>query len=77
MSMLNHIKHKSWQSERLKICPITISDVVFVIELFNTDGWLKYIGDRNIQQIADAENFIQNTIQNENAALWTICSVSD
>jgi RimJ/RimL family protein N-acetyltransferase len=65
-------KHKKILSERLTIAPITIKDAAFVLQLFNTKGWLKYIGDRNIHSIIEAENFIINAITNDNAVIWTI-----
>jgi ribosomal-protein-alanine N-acetyltransferase len=42
------------------------------LELFNTSGWLKYIGDRNIHTALDAEKFIEKAVDNANACIWTI-----
>jgi RimJ/RimL family protein N-acetyltransferase len=65
-------KDKNILSERLMIAPITINEAAFVLQLFNTKGWLKYIGDRNIHSIKEAENFIHNAMANANAVIWTI-----
>jgi hypothetical protein len=73
--MLQHFKDKRILSTRLIISPINTNDATFVIQLFNTSGWLKYIGDRNIRSIAVAEHFILNANTNSNAAIWTICHV--
>lgn len=35
------------------------SDAAFILKLVNQEGWLKYIGDRNIRTIEDAEKYIQ------------------
>ena len=70
--MLQLIKNKKVLSTRLSISPITLKAAPFVRTLFNTSGWLKYIGDRNIHSIAAAENFISSAICNTNAAIWTI-----
>lgn len=67
------IKETCISSERLVISPIGIKDASFVLELFNTSGWLKYIGDRNIHTVLDAEKFIGKAIDNANACIWTIC----
>lgn len=37
-----------------------MADAAFIIELLNTPGWLKYIGERNVKTVADAEKYIQN-----------------
>jgi|JI9StandDraft_2_1071091.scaffolds.fasta_scaffold393882_1 ribosomal-protein-alanine N-acetyltransferase len=66
------IKETCISSERLAISPIGIKDASFVLELFNTSGWLKYIGDRNIHTVVDAEKFIENAVDNANACIWTI-----
>jgi len=50
-----------------------IKDASFVLELFNTSGWLKYIGDRNIHILLDAEKFIEKANTNANACIWIIC----
>lgn len=54
------------ETERLMIRPISTSDHDFILELTNTDGWLAFIGDRNIKNSCDAENYIQKILQNEN-----------
>lgn len=54
------------------ISPIKKQDAGFVKHLFNTKGWLEYIGDRNIHSIKDAEVFISNAENNPNACLWAI-----
>ncbi len=58
--------YKEIQTERLLIRPINLGDKNFIYSLVNTNGWLKYIGDRNIKNIADAENYIQKILANKN-----------
>lgn len=69
--MIN-VKTISIESKRLVVKPIALNDAPFIIKLFNTSGWLKYIGDRNIHTVKEAELFIQNAINNNDAALWII-----
>jgi RimJ/RimL family protein N-acetyltransferase len=36
-----------FQTERLIFSEFTYDDVAFIVRITNTEGWLKYIGDRN------------------------------
>ena len=47
------------ETERLLLRNIEVTDAPFFFELFNSEGWLKYIGDRNIKTVADAEQQIK------------------
>jgi RimJ/RimL family protein N-acetyltransferase len=58
--------YKEIQTERLLIRPIKLSDKDFIYSLVNTNGWLKYIGDRNIKNSGDAENYILKILENKN-----------
>lgn len=51
-------------TSRLKIRPICLADSGFMLELVNTEGWLSYIGNRNIYSTKDAEQYIQRMIDN-------------
>jgi RimJ/RimL family protein N-acetyltransferase len=53
---------KSFETDRLFLKPTSKEDAPFILELYNTEKWLKYIGDRNIRSIQDAENFISTKI---------------
>ena len=46
-------------TERLQLYRISVADAPFYIKLFNSENWLKYIGDRNVHTIADAETYIK------------------
>lgn len=50
------------ETERLRIRPINLKDAEFMIDLVNSEGWLKFIGDRNISNLIDAENYIQKIL---------------
>lgn len=47
------------ETDRLVIRQIRLSDAPFYVQLFNSEGWLKYIGDRNVHTVAEAEAYIQ------------------
>ncbi|GGI56036.1 GNAT family N-acetyltransferase [Winogradskyella haliclonae] len=48
------------ETERLILSKITVEDAPFILELMNTPGWLKFIGDRNVRTVADTEDYIKN-----------------
>lgn len=35
-------------------------DAPFVLELVNTEGWLRFIGDRGVRNVADATRYLEN-----------------
>ena len=52
------------QTNRLVLSKITKADASFIFNLMNSPHWIKFIGDKNIKTIADAERHIQNVILN-------------
>ena len=50
---------KSFETERLWLTPISLSDAPFVLELMNTPKWIKYIGDRNVNSVQEAHEYIK------------------
>jgi len=48
------------ETERLRLRELTLADATFVVELVNTRGWLKFIGDRNIKTIDQAQAYLTN-----------------
>ena len=52
------------ETDRLLIRPINEGDKVFMFDLMNSDGWLKFIGDRNIKSMQDSLSYIQKIIAN-------------
>ena len=51
---------------RLFIKSLDLSDAPLIYNLLNTDGWKKFIGDKNIQSIEDAANYISKILENKN-----------
>ena len=49
---------KTYETERLIIKPTNTEDAKFIFEIMNTPKYHKYIGDRNIRTLEDAENYI-------------------
>lgn len=48
------------ETERLFLRPFTKKDSSFIVELMNTEGWIRYIGNRNIKTIKQAEEYLRN-----------------
>lgn len=48
------------ETERLLLEPMSTDDSQFIFELYNSPNFIRFIGDRNIKTIADAENYIRN-----------------
>lgn len=46
-------------TQRLFLRPIDLGDAEFMLDLTNSEGWLEFIGDRNISNAQDAEKYIQ------------------
>lgn len=48
------------ETSRLTLRELTPADAPHVLELVNDPAWLRYIGDRNVHSVADAEAYIRN-----------------
>src|SRR6187397_1675821 len=59
-------------SERLSITALSPTDAQFISELVNTEGWLKFIGDRKIHSPEDAQNYIQKIIDSSDISYWVV-----
>lgn len=68
--------YKKLSTRRLLIRPITREDGNFILELVNSNGWLKYIGDRNVRDVTDAEKYIQK-ILNNNKYFYNVIQLND
>ncbi len=53
-------------TERLSIDFLKTGDESFILELVNTKGWLKFIGDRNVHSTEDAAAYIKKILSNPN-----------
>lgn len=50
------------KTNRLILSKITLKDAPFMLELMNTPNWIKFIGDRNIKTVEEAEVYLNNGI---------------
>jgi RimJ/RimL family protein N-acetyltransferase len=54
----------NYKTERLLLRTLSNADAPFIFELLNTEGWIKFIGDRNISNLEDAAQYIQKILNN-------------
>jgi len=59
-------------TDRLLIEPLTVNDNNFILELVNTDGWIEFIGNRNVTSQVEATAYIQKIIDNPNTTYWVV-----
>lgn len=59
-------------TERLFIEQLSEADASFIFELLNTEDWIKYIGNRNINSPADAVTYIQKINENPDITYWSV-----
>ena len=50
------------ETARLYLRELTTDDAAFMLKLMNDPTWLRFIGDRNIKTISDAEAYIANKL---------------
>lgn len=62
----------NFTTERLLINPLSENDAIFILELVNTEGWIKFIGNRNINSENDAIAYIRRINENRNLTYWTV-----
>jgi RimJ/RimL family protein N-acetyltransferase len=60
------------QSQRLSLTILDHHDNAFIMEIVNTPGWLKFIGNRNIYSALDAQIYIQNILDNPLFTYWVV-----
>lgn len=53
---------KITETSRLVIEEATLSDSAFFFKLLNSPNWLKFIGDRNIKTLGDAEKYVRESL---------------
>lgn len=59
-------------TNRLILEPLHLDDAAFILELVNTQGWLQFIGNRNVNDLDDAQNYIQRILNNINVKYWVV-----
>jgi ribosomal-protein-alanine N-acetyltransferase len=60
------------ETARLALSRLTLEHAAFILELLNTEGWLRNIGDRNVHTLEDAQKYIMKIQENENIRYWAV-----
>jgi len=66
-----------FESPRLIMTKMQVSDFALINELLNTEGFIKYIGDRNIRSDEDAKAYIEKTLENRNIHYWIVSLINE
>ena len=59
-------------SARLEVIDLTLHHASFILKLVNTPDWLKYIGDKKVYTLEQAEAFIQNLLEDPHRNYWPV-----
>lgn len=62
----------SYQTDRLTLRKLDISDASFMMELMNTAEWIQFIGDKNVPTVEATEKYIINIKNNPMAKYWVV-----
>jgi ribosomal-protein-alanine N-acetyltransferase len=62
----------TFETERLLLSEITLENGPFIFELVNTPGWIKYIGERNIRTLDDANKYIEKLLNTPKLIYWIV-----
>lgn len=50
---------KVYETDRLIIRPMSVDDADLIFELYNMPNFIKFIGNRNIKSLSDAQSYIE------------------
>ncbi len=50
------------ETERLVLRELVLTDAHFILQLFNTKGWLEFIGDRGVNADEDAKKYLEDKL---------------
>lgn len=62
----------NFNTSRLILDPLHPADATFMLELVNSDGWIRFIGNRNIKNSADAAIYVDKLRKDQNVRCWTV-----
>src|SRR5664279_3267525 len=62
----------TYVTSRLFLSPLSADDAAFICELVNTEGWLRFIGDRKVTDHESAVAYIQKIMDNANVIYWVV-----
>jgi [ribosomal protein S5]-alanine N-acetyltransferase len=76
-TILRSIMIKTLNTERLRISALEEADAPFIYQLLNSEGWLTFIGNRNIDNLAAAENYVARVYEKGPINYWKVVRKED
>ena len=67
---------ENFTTQRLILNDLSLKDTAFIYELVNTPEWIRFIGQRHVNNGEDAANYINRILNNVNAH-YTIVRLKD
>jgi RimJ/RimL family protein N-acetyltransferase len=69
------------RTARLQLREFKLGDAEFIVKLVNTDGWLKFIGDRHIKTNEQASDYLENgplkSYRDNGFGLWMVETINN
>jgi RimJ/RimL family protein N-acetyltransferase len=63
---------QSIETNRLLLRPIGLDDVEFMLKLINCPGFIRFISDRNVRTLDQANAYLQNMLSNPDITYWVV-----
>lgn len=60
------------RTKRLILKKLENKDCLFILELLNTQGWIEFIGNRNVNNKQDAIKYIKKINENSKITYWVV-----
>ena len=60
------------ETSRLQMDTLVSSDQSFILELLNTDGFIKFIGDRQVRSSWDADAYVKKIMGDPHITYWIV-----
>ncbi|MFA6261004.1 MAG: GNAT family N-acetyltransferase [Bacteroidia bacterium] len=64
------------ETQRLVLRKLTLNDTAFILELLNSEGWIRFIGDRNVKNEEQAKYYLENgplkSYREHDFGLWKV-----
>jgi RimJ/RimL family protein N-acetyltransferase len=65
-------KQIQWATDRIVVDPLSLADAIFILELVNTEAWIRFIGNRHVYSQHEAIIYIQKILTDKNKKYWTV-----
>jgi len=57
--IIDGASYNTFETPRLILRPVHESDALFILRLFRSENWLKYIGERDVHTVEEARTYIR------------------